>query len=78
MNDSYLNTGEAIRTGSKNFVLSYIRNNQFLSEYFDMNKIYSMLDSHFCKAKNEYRKITALLTLSVWHKLFVEGRGLKQ
>lgn len=78
MNDSYLNTNEAIRTGSKDFIIRHISDNSFLSEYFDMNRVHQMLDDHMSGKNNEYRKITALLTLSVWHKLFVDGKGPKQ
>lgn len=78
MNDSYLNISEAIRAGSKDFVVSHIISNPFIAEYFNIDRVHQMLDNHMSKTSNEYRKITALLTLSVWHKLFIEGRGLEQ
>ena len=74
MNDNYLNTAEAIRTGSRDFVVEHIRDNPFLAEYFHMDRIHQMLDNHMSGRVNEYGKITALLTLSLWHKLFIEGK----
>lgn len=71
MKDSYLNTDEAIRAGSKDFVVSHIMNNPFIAEYFNIDRVHHMLDSHMSKTGNEYRKIMALLTLSLWHKLFI-------
>ena len=77
MNDNYLNTSEAIRTGSRDFVIKHIRDNPFLDEYFNMDRVHQMLDDHMSGRADEYGKITALLTLSLWHKLFVEGKGFK-
>lgn len=77
MNDNYLNTDEAIRTGSRDFVMKHIKDNTFLAEYFNMDRIHQMLDAHMGGKVNEYGKITALLTLSLWHKLFIEGKGFK-
>lgn len=77
MNDNYLNTDEAIRTGSKDFVIKHIKDNPFLSVYFNMDKVHQMLDEHMSRKSNEYGKITALLTLSLWHKLFIEGEGFR-
>ncbi len=74
LNDDYLNTAEAIRTGSRDFLIEHIKNNLFLAEYFDMDRIHEMLDDHITGKSNEYGKITALLTLSLWHKLFIEGK----
>ncbi len=73
MNDNYLNTDEAIRTGSREFVIKHIKENAFLAEYFNMDRVQKMLDDHMSGKSNEYGKITALLTLSLWHKLFVEN-----
>jgi asparagine synthetase B (glutamine-hydrolysing) len=77
MNDNYLNTAEAIMTGSKDFVIKHIKNNPFLDEYFNMDRVHKLLDDHMSGKVNEYGKITALLTLALWHKLFVEGRGVE-
>ena len=77
MNDNYMNTDNAIRNGSRDFVLSNIRDNPFLSEYFDMDRVHKMLEEHMDCKRNEYGKIMALLTLSLWHKLFVEGQGYR-
>ena len=74
MNDNYLNTNEAIRTGSRDFVMKHIKDNPFLAEYFNMDRVHQMLDDHMNRKSNEYGKITALLTLSLWHKLFVEKK----
>lgn len=77
MNDNYLNTHEAIKTGSREFVEKHIRNNEFLAEYFNMDRVHQMLDGHMSGKSNEYGKITALLTISLWYKLFIEGEGFK-
>lgn len=77
MNDNYLNSEAAIRTGSKNFVTRHIKGNQFLAEYFNMDQIHLMLDDHMGGKNGSQGKITALLTLSLWHKLFVDGEGFK-
>lgn len=74
-NDNYLNTDMAIRTGSKDFVISHISRNPFLAEFFNMDKVHRLLDDHMNGAADEYGKLTALLTLALWHKLFVEGKG---
>jgi asparagine synthetase B (glutamine-hydrolysing) len=74
MNDDYLKTNEAIRTGSRDFVVKHIKDNPFLAEYFKMDRVHQMLDDHMNRKSNEYGKITALLTLSLWHKLFVEKK----
>jgi asparagine synthase (glutamine-hydrolysing) len=73
MNDNYLNTDIAIRTGSRDFVMKHIKDNDFLAAYFNMDRVHQMLDGHLSGKSNEYAKITALLTLSLWHKLFVEN-----
>ncbi|OEU63061.1 MAG: hypothetical protein BBJ57_12605 [Desulfobacterales bacterium PC51MH44] len=73
MNDNYLNSGVAAREGSRQFVIKHIRDNSFLSEYFKMDRVHQLLDEHMSGKKDEYGKVTALLTLSLWHKLFVEN-----
>lgn len=73
-NDNYLNTNTAIKTDSKDFVVSHIKDNPFLAEYFRMDKVNELFENHMSGRKNEYGKITALLTLSLWHELFVEGK----
>ena len=75
MNDNYMNSDTAIREGSREFVVKHIKENPFLSEYFNMDKLHQLLDEHMSGKRNEHGKITALLTLSLWHKLFVEGEG---
>jgi asparagine synthase (glutamine-hydrolysing) len=75
LNDNYLNSGNAIRSGSRDFVVSHIKNNPFIAEYFSLNHVHQMLDNHLAGKRNEYGKITALLTLSLWHNLFIEPRG---
>ncbi len=74
MNDNYLNTAETIRTGSRDFVIRNIKDNPFLSEYFNMDRVHQMLEDHMSGKADEYSKITMLLTLSLWHKLFIEGK----
>lgn len=74
LDDNYLNANEAIRTSSREFVNGSIRNNPYLAEYFNMDIVHRMLDEHMNGTKNEYGKITALLTLSLWHELFLEGK----
>ncbi len=73
MNDNYLNTDQAIRTRSRDFVIKHIKNNPFLAEYFNMDRVHQMLDDHMNGKSNEYGKITALLTLALWSKMFVEN-----
>ncbi|MBE9572974.1 MAG: hypothetical protein IMF11_20305, partial [Proteobacteria bacterium] len=75
LNDNYMNSDAAIRGGSRDFVAKHVKDNPFLSEYFNMDKVHQMLAEHMSGKRNEYGKITALLTLSLWHKLFVEGEG---
>ena len=60
---------------ARDFVEISIRNNEFLAEYFNMDRVHQMLNNHMSGKSNEYGKITALLTLSLWHKLFIEGEG---
>lgn len=78
MNDNYINSASAIRGGSREFVIKNIRNNDFLAEYFKMEKVHEMLDNHMEGKKDEQMKILALLTLALWHKLFIEGEGFKK
>jgi len=75
MHDNYMNSDAAIRGGSRDFVIKHVKDNPFLSEYFNMDKVHQLLDDHMSGKRNEYGKITALLTLCLWHKLFVEGEG---
>ena len=75
MNDNYINSADAIRTGSREFVFRHIKNDPFLSEFFNMDEIRRMLADHLSGRSNEYGKITALLTLSLWHKQFIENRA---
>ena len=42
-----------------------------------MDRVHKMLEEHMDCKRNEYGKIMALLTLSLWHKLFVEGQGYR-
>ncbi|HEY4706123.1 MAG TPA: asparagine synthase-related protein [Thermodesulfobacteriota bacterium] len=78
MNDNYMDIDNALRNGSKEFVLSRIRGNDFLAQYFDMDRVGRLLDAHMSGERNEYGKITALLTLSLWHGLFIEGKGYER
>lgn len=73
MNDNYLNTHEAIKTGSRDFVEKSVRNNEFLAEFFKMEKINELLDDHINGKAHEPSKITALLTLALWGKMFVDN-----
>lgn len=74
MNDNYHNTHEAIRTGSRDFVEKCIRNNDFLSEFFKMEKLNEVLDNHISGKVHEPTKITALLTFALWGKMFVDNQ----
>ena len=76
LHDNYLMSGEAIRTGSSDFVISHIKDNPFLAQFFNMDRVHKMLDDHMSEKSHEHGKITALLTLSLWHKLFVEDKGV--
>ena len=73
MNDNYLNAHEAIRTGSRDFVEKSIHNNEFLAEYFKIDRVNELLDNHMNGKAHEPSKITALLTLALWGKMFVEN-----
>ena len=73
MNDNYLNTHEAIMTGSRDFVEKHIRNNEFLAEFFKMDRVNELLDNHMSGKAHEPSKITALLTVALWGKMFVEN-----
>jgi hypothetical protein len=73
MNDNYLNTHEAISTGSREFVEKSIRNNDFLAEFFKIEKVNELLDNHLSGKAHEHNKITALLTLALWGRMFVEN-----
>ena len=75
-NDNYLRSGEAIRRGSGDFIVRNIRNSPFLKEYLKIDRINQMLDEHINERQYSPRKITTFLTLSLWHKLFVEKSGL--
>ena len=76
MNDNYLNSHEAIRTGSRDFVEKSIRNNEFLAEFFKMDRVNELLNNHMSGKAHEPSKITALLTLALWGKMFVENEKL--
>lgn len=73
MNDDYIRSNEAIRTGSSDFVEKVLRNNEIIAEYFNIDRVNQMLDDHFKGKANEYAKITALLTFALWGKLFIKG-----
>ena len=73
LNDNYLNTHEAIKTGSRDFVEKHIRNNEFLAEFFKMERVNQLLDNHMNGKAHEPSKITALLTLALWGKMFVDN-----
>ena len=72
MHDNYINSGEAIRTGSRDFVISHIKDNAFLAQFFNMDRVHKMLDDHMNGKIDEKSKITALLTFALWGKLFVD------
>lgn len=71
LNDNYIRSGEAIRTGSKDFVLDRISGSPFIKEYFAYHRIKSLLDDHMADKVHEYGKICALLTLSLWAEEFL-------
>ncbi|MDL1969041.1 MAG: asparagine synthase-related protein [Deltaproteobacteria bacterium] len=73
MNDNYLNTHEAIKTGSRDFVEKSVRNNEFLAQFFKIERVNELLDNHLSGKAHEPSKITALLTLALWSKMFVEN-----
>ena len=73
LHDNYLMSGEAIRTGSRDFVEKSIRNNKFLAEFFKIDRVNRLLDDHMNGKAHEPGKITALLTLALWGKMFVEN-----
>ena len=73
MNDNYLNTRAATRTGSRDFVERSIRNNEFLAQFFKIESVNELLDNHLSGRAHEPSKITALLTLALWGKMFVEN-----
>lgn len=78
MHDNYIRCGEAIRGGSREFVVKNIRDNPFLGEFFEMQHVHRMLDDHLAGKADEGRKIAVLLTLCLWHRLLLEGEGFRQ
>lgn len=76
MNDNYLNADESVRRSGV-FVAGLLNDNPFLSEYLRMERVRSILDGHLRGEVNEYGKLTTLLTLALWHRLFVEGSACR-
>ena len=70
MNDKYINATDAIRKGSKNLVIDYIKSSKKIKEYFDMNAIEELIKQHMDDVVSEPLKLTALLTYAIWDQQF--------
>ena len=56
-------------------ILKNMFNENFVSEFFDKDKLLSMLDEHFNGKKNNGRKLYTIYTFLVWYKVyFVENK----
>ncbi|HZW04723.1 MAG TPA: asparagine synthase-related protein, partial [Anaerolineaceae bacterium] len=64
---------EAIRTGSRAFVLEVLAAESYLSEYFDMAAVNRCLDDHLAGRRNLFPLISGLVTFSLWRQQFTGG-----
>lgn len=69
-NDNYIRSADAIRNGSKEFVVDHIKSCPMVHDVFNKTEIDHMIQNHLSGKSNEPLKILALLTLALWHKHF--------
>ncbi len=67
----YIHPNESIRTGSRDFFLKKLKNNSFLSEYFDMDYLHNLLDAHMNGQTNQEEILCSLLAFALWGKIFI-------
>lgn len=70
----YIHPNESIRTGSREFFLKKLKNNSFLSQYFDMDHLHKLLDAHMTGKTNQEEMLCALLAFALWAEIFIDGR----
>ncbi|HEX2980158.1 MAG TPA: asparagine synthase-related protein [Anaerolineaceae bacterium] len=59
-----------MRTVSRNFIRMYLWDGEYISDYFDVNKVRQLIEDHFEARRNAYWMISALLTFAIWRHLF--------
>lgn len=69
-NDNYIRSADAIRNGSKEYVVEHIKGSSMIYDVFNKKEIDHMIENHLSWKSNEQLKILALLTLALWHKHF--------
>ncbi len=70
MNDNYIRSAEAIRSGSREYVVDHIKGCPLIEEFFVRCEVDRMIDSHLSGTSHNQMKILSLLTLSLWNRLF--------
>lgn len=73
MNDNYIQSANAIRNGSKEYVIDIIKSSPIICDYFNINEVSRMIDNHLNEKTNDQMKILSLLTIALWHKMFIES-----
>lgn len=63
---------EWLMTESKNFVISTLRQKEYLEDYFNMDAVNNLVADHMAGKKNAYTKICALMTFLLWRKRFCQ------
>jgi asparagine synthetase B (glutamine-hydrolysing) len=66
---------EAIRTGSRKFVLSVLSQEQYLEDIFDISAVRRVVMEHMERRRNEYSLIAGLVTIVLWRQQFTDRRS---
>jgi len=66
-----------LRRYLKDFTLEILSDSNIRKRgYFDPGKVNNLLEEHFSGRKNHQKKITALLSFEIWHKLYLDKANL--
>jgi asparagine synthase (glutamine-hydrolysing) len=74
---AYAHYNDWLRSGSKDFVMAILGNEKYLEDYFNMDYVNHLVLDHMEGKRNNFRKICALVTFSLWRKQFASGELCK-
>jgi asparagine synthase (glutamine-hydrolysing) len=63
---------EWLRTGSKDFVIGILNQREYLEDYFNMDVINELVTDHMEGRRDDWGKICALVTFSLWRRQFCQ------
>ncbi|RIK42590.1 MAG: hypothetical protein DCC55_08390 [Chloroflexi bacterium] len=59
-----------LRTGSRSYVAQILNQKELLEDYFNVEKVDSLVADHWEGKRNDYQKICAIVTFALWRKQF--------